>query len=193
MNEYGKFEFIFKNTVTFLILASLNNRADNLDEWSDLVEDFEKIYSDYYDTVFRYVLSLCRDGCFAEEIVQEAFFKALKSIDSYRGDCKMSVWLCQIAKNTFLTLEKRRSRTAELPLELIPTDDSFEQRIFDKDEALTIHRLLHALEEPYKEVFWMRTFGEMSFKDIADIFGKTESWARVTYHRAKMKIREGIE
>lgn len=159
----------------------------------DLVGEFEKIYSDYYDTVFRYVLSLCRDECLAEEIVQEAFFKALKSIDSYRGECKMSVWLCQIAKNTFLTQEKRRSRAADLPLESIPTDDSFEQRLFDKDEAFMIHRLLHALEEPYKEVFWMRTFGEMSFKEIAEIFGKTESWARVTYHRARMKIREGME
>ena len=157
------------------------------------VEDFEKIYSDYYDAVFRYVLSLCRDKCLAEEIVQDTFFKALKSIDRYRGECKISVWLCQIAKNTFLTQEKRRSRSADLPLESIPTDDPFEQRLADKDEALSIHRLLHTLDEPYKEVFWMRTFGEMSFKEIAEIFGKTESWARVTYHRARIKIREGME
>lgn len=157
------------------------------------MSDFEQIYSEYYDAVYQYVLSLCRDGQWAEEIVQEAFFKALKSIDSFRGGCKLSVWLCQIAKNTFLTQAKRRNRVADLPIETIPADEPFEQRIADKDAALGIHRLLHALDEPYKEVFWMRTFGEMSFKDIADIFGKTESWARVTYHRARAKIREGLE
>lgn len=159
----------------------------------DKTDSFERIYSEYYDTVYRYVLSLCRNEDRAEDIVQDAFFKALKKIDSFRGECRLSVWLCQIAKNTFLTQEKRRKRTAELPLETIASDDRFEQRIADKDTAMTIHRRVHELEEPYREVFWMRTFGEMSFGDIADIFGKTESWARVTYHRARAKIREGLE
>lgn len=157
------------------------------------MEDFKKIYSEYYDAVFKYVLSLCRDECWAEEIVQDAFFKALKRIDGFRGECKLSVWLCQIAKNTFLTQAKRRKRVVDIPLETIPADEPFEQRLADKDAAMRIHKRLHELEEPYKEVFWMRTFGEMAFRDIADIFGKTESWARVTYHRAKAKIREGLE
>lgn len=157
------------------------------------MDDFERVYSEYYDAVFKYVLSLCRDEIWAEDIVQDAFFKALKKVDSFRGDCKLSVWLCQIAKNTFLTQAKRRKRTADFPLETIAADDRFEQRIADKDAARNIHRQLHKLEEPYREVFWMRTFGEMSFGDIADIFGKTESWARVTYHRARAKIKEGLE
>jgi len=157
------------------------------------VEDFEKIYSEYYDAVFQYVLSLCKDEAWAEDVTQEAFFKALKTIDSFRGDCKLSVWLCQIAKNTFYTAAKRRQRQVDFPLETIQSDDDIGQQICDKDSAFQIHKLLHTLDEPYKEVFWMRTFGELSFRDIGNLFQKTESWARVTYHRAKMKIREGVK
>lgn len=157
------------------------------------MRNIEKVYSEYYDVVFKYVLSLCKNESWAEEITQEAFFKALKSIDSFRGECKLSVWLCQIAKNTFYTEAKRQQRQVDYPMELIQYEDSVEQRILDKDTAFEIHQLLHDMEEPYKEVFWMRTFGELSFRDIGNLFGKTESWARVTYHRAKIKIKEGIK
>lgn len=157
------------------------------------MKDFEKIYLEYYDTVFQYVLSLCKDEQWAEELTQEAFFKALKNIGTFRGECKLSVWLCQIAKNTFYTSAKRLERQVDYPLELIPTDETIDQRLLNKETAFNIHQLLHALEEPYKEVFWMRTFGELSFKEIGILFEKTESWARVTYHRAKMKIRKGVK
>lgn len=157
------------------------------------MKEFEKIYLEYYDAVFQYVLSLCRDEQWAEEITQAAFFKALKSIDSFRGECKLSVWLCQIAKNTFYTEAKRQRRQVDYPLEQIQSDEAIDQKIYDKETVFQIHKLLHVLEEPYKEVFWMRTFGELSFKDIGVLFGKTESWARVTYHRAKMKIKEGVK
>lgn len=157
------------------------------------MKDFEKIYSEHYDAVFLYVLSLCRDEAWAEEITQEAFFRALKSIDTFRGECKLNVWLCQIAKNTFYTAEKRRQRQVDYPLEMIPSNETVIQKIYDKETAFQMHKLLHNLEEPYKEVFWMRTFGELSFRDIAYLFGKSESWARVTYHRAKMKIKEEVK
>ena len=138
------------------------------------MKDFEKIYSEYYDVVFQYVLSLCKDEAWAEEITQEAFFKALKSIGTFRGECKLRVWLCQIAKNTLYTESKRQQRHADYPLEQIAADESIEKAICDKEDAFQIHKLLHHLEEPYKEVFWMRTFGELSFRDIALLFGKTE-------------------
>ncbi len=158
------------------------------------MDDFENVYSDYYDTVFRYILSLCKDEAWAEDITQEAFFKALKQIDSFRGECKLSVWLCQIAKNTFYTEAKKRQReTSAEPLETIPADDTALQELMDQEDVFALHKALHTLDEPYKEVFWMRTFGELSFKDISAICGKTESWARVTYHRAKMKIKEGLQ
>jgi len=155
--------------------------------------NFEEIYSEYYDTIFHYILSLCRDEAWAEEITQEAFFKALKKIDSFRGECKLSVWLCQIAKNTFCTMAKHRQRQADYPLETTPSEENLEQRLLDKDTALHLHAILHTLDEPYKEVFWMRTFGELSFAEIGTLWGKTESWARVTYHRARMKIKEAAK
>ena len=156
------------------------------------MKDFEKVYSEYHDDVFQYVLSLCHDDGWAEEITQEAFFKALKNIHTFRGECKLSVWLCQIAKNTFYTMAKRQQRYTDYPLETIPSEENIEQRLLNKDTAFQLHTILHALDEPYKEVFWMRTFGELSFQDIGRLWGKTESWARVTYHRAKMKLKEGI-
>ena len=156
--------------------------------------DFEKVYSEYYDTVFHYILSLCKEEAWAEEITQEAFFKALKKIDSFRGACKLSVWLCQIAKNTFYTQAKKRRREVSEPIpDPIPACDTVQQELIRKEEVREIHQILHTLDEPYKEVFWMRTFGELSFKDIGELFGKTESWARVTYHRAKLKIKEGVQ
>lgn len=157
------------------------------------MKDFENIYSEYYDTVFQYVLSLCKEEVWAEEITQEAFFKALKGIDTFRGNCKLSVWLCQIAKNTFYTEAKKKQRQVDYPLEAIPIEDNYEQKIFDKETAFEIHEVLHQLSEPYKEVFWMRTFGELSFAEIGKLFGKTESWARVTYHRAKLRIKEDMK
>lgn len=157
------------------------------------MEEFERIYSEYYDTVFQYILSLCKDKLWAEEITQEAFFKALKSISRFRGECKLSVWLCQIAKNTYYTEAKRQNRQADCPLEILPAAEGMEQKVLTRSSALELHKQLHALREPYKEVFWMRTFGELSFAEIGSLWGKTESWARVTYHRARLKIREGSE
>lgn len=157
------------------------------------MEEFEKIYSEYYDSVYRYLLALCRDEAWAEEITQEAFFKALKNIGSFQGECKLSVWLCQIAKNCFYTAARRRNRQADAPLEMIPDPGDMEQKLLDRETAMELHRLLHQLDEPYKEVFWMRTFGELSFAEIGRFWGKSDSWARVTYHRAKLKIREGMQ
>lgn len=151
--------------------------------------EFESIYSQYFRDVHSFVLSLSRNEKIAEEITQETFFKALKSIDKFNGNCKINVWLCQIAKNTYFTyLEKqKRYDTYELP-ELI-SENSIEAMILNKEETFRIHRVLHCLDEPYKEVFTLRVFGELSFKQISQLFEKTESWARVTFHRAKQKIQ----
>ena len=158
------------------------------------MDDFERIYAEYYDQVYGYCLRLTHDPHMAEEVTQESFFKALKAIDSFHGECKLSVWLCQIAKNTWFTLQKKRRRTqAPPPDEAWPDPADLEQRLGDKEDALKIHRVLHRLAEPYREVFWLRTFGELSFAQIGGLFEKTESWARVTYHRARMKIKEELE
>ena len=94
---------------------------------------------------------------------------------------------------THLDVYKRQQRQVDYPLELIPAEETIEQKLLYKEAALQIHKQLHSLDQPYKEVFWMRTFGELSFKEIGILFGKTESWARVTYHRAKVRIKEGVK
>ena len=160
------------------------------------MKEFEEIYKLYYPQVFRFVMSLCNNSDTAEEITQETFFRALKGIDGYRGDCKLSVWLFQIAKNLYFTQRKKEERfSSENETELSNTPDvlNVEEIIENKQLALKIHEVLHLIPEPYKEVFWMRAFGELSFAEIGKIHGKTESWARVTFHRAKLKIQEEIQ
>ncbi len=155
--------------------------------------DIEKLYQDYFTIVYKYILSLSRDPLAAEEITQETFFKALKKIDEFRGESGIRVWLCQIAKNTYYDHVKRQGRLLQLPEEYGEPVESVEETYFLAADTKEIHRILHRMREPYKEVFSLRTFGELSFSDIAELFGKTESWARVTYHRARMMIREEMQ
>lgn len=155
--------------------------------------DLEALYNDYYNAVYSYTLRLTRDRHMAEEVTQEAFFKAMKAIGSFRGQCQMRVWLCQIAKNTYYSLLEKRRHSAPPPEEDWPDSSDLEERFADKETALAVHRALHQLEEPYREVFWLRALGELSFAQIGGLFGKTESWARVTYHRAKLKIRAQMD
>ena len=156
--------------------------------------DFQEVYNLYFRDVYRYALSLCRNESVAEEITQETFFKALAKLDSFDGRCKVSVWLCQIAKNTYISICRRNKHLENNShAELTPSNGNIEEIIFDKETAFAIHKVLHTLEEPYKEVFSLRTFGELSFKQIAELFEKTETWARVTYHRARLKIKEELQ
>ena len=150
--------------------------------------DFEAVYREYFADVYQYVLALSRDEQTAEEVTQETFFKALTAIDSFRGDCQLRVWLCQIARNQYLTLCRERKRFGEAETE--PGDSGIEEGFADREDARRLHILLHALPEPYKEVFSLRTFGELPFSQIGELFGKTESWARVTYFRARQKLKE---
>jgi len=158
------------------------------------VTDFQEVYDLYFRDVYRYALSLCRNDILAEEITQETFFKALTKLDSFDGTCKISVWLCQIAKNTYISLCRKNKRFAtNADVSLLAEDDCMEDRFCNQETAFVIHKILHTLAEPYKEVFSLRTFGELSFKQIAQLFGKTETWARVTYHRARLKIQEELK
>lgn len=158
-----------------------------------MVQDFDKIYTEYFSEVYKFVLTLCQNPALAEEVTQEAFFKALKNIDSFKGDCKLSTWLCRIAKNTFYSYARKNNSQVDYPLEIIISDENIEEQFSDKETAYSIHKVLHNLNEPYKEVFWLRTFGELSFAQIGSLFDKTESWSRVTYYRAKVMIKEELQ
>ena len=153
--------------------------------------EFEEVYRLYFRDVYRYCLALTRDEQTAEEVTQETFFKALKAIDKFDGKCRLYVWLCQIAKNTYFSMKTGRGEPEPMPEEPV-SPENLEEKLLTKESAFEIHQILHALEEPYKEVFSLRTFGELPFKQIGALFGKTESWARVTYHRARLKIKEEL-
>jgi len=120
--------------------------------------------------------------------------KAISSIDSFKGNCDIRVWLCQIAKNTYYSYLRKNKKLVNIDSLLNQEGDlDVEKEICISEEYKKIHEILHRLDEPYKEVFILRAFGELSFKQIASIFGKSDNWACVTYHRAKNKIREKLE
>ena len=154
--------------------------------------DLEKLYNDYFSIVYKYILSICKDSLTAEEITQETFFKALKKINGFRGECSVRVWLCQIAKNTYYDYVKQQSRFVQ-PDENSEADETVEYDFLCGFESKEAHRILHNMKEPYKEVFSLRVFGELSFSDIGELFGKSDSWARVTFHRARLMIKEEME
>lgn len=156
--------------------------------------DYEKLYISYYMQVYSYAVTLTRNPDQAEEITQHTFVKAMSSKSKHRGESSELTWLCSIAKNLYYD-EVRRSRklSGMEAIERTPSGNDLEKAVSDADTAFRIHLVLHDLEEPYKEVFQLRVFGELSFAQIASIFKKTESWARVTYHRARLKIQERMD
>lgn len=154
--------------------------------------DFEEWYAKYYGDVYKFTLSLCHNEAEAEELTQNAFFKALTSIDSFKGECSVYAWLCQIAKNSYFTQYKRKKRFAAQEMPETAGGTEPEQTVLTQESAMELHRALHDMEEPYKEVIMLRIFGELSFARIAELFGKTETWARVTYHRGKLKLKEKL-
>ena len=159
--------------------------------------EFEELYNTYFKDVYRYVLRLSGDVHVAEEVTSDTFFKALKAIHKFRGDCELRVWLCQIAKNCYYSFLKNAGRTETIDttelMNLAATEMSVEERLARKETAQELQRLLHRLPEPYKEVFMWRTYAELSFKQIGQMFGKTDNWACVTYHRAETMLRKGLE
>lgn len=157
-------------------------------------QPFEAIYQSYFDPVYRYALSLSGDAHAAEEITQETFFKALRSLNQFRGDSSIKSWLCAIAKNIWISEQRKKKAQPIEEVSVLPDPgDGPEETILLQEDSMRIHRLLHRLEEPYREVFTLRTLGQLSFRDIGDLFGKTGNWACVTYHRARAKLKKEME
>ena len=157
------------------------------------MEDFESVYREYFRDVELYLLALCREEYTAAELTAQVFFAALEQYPKFRGECHVRSWLCAIGRNLYYAHLRKTGR--EVPLEETLVDERvrFEERLSDKEEAMEIHKVLHSLPEPYKEVFSLRVFGQLSFAQIGEVFGKTANWACVTYHRAKSKIQEAIK
>ncbi len=158
------------------------------------MREFDAIFNDLSPVVFRFLLSLCGDESLAEELTSETFYQAYLHIGKFRGECKIETWLCQIAKNTLRKEQKRRGRfTGQDHPEFEESENDPYEAIADKEQAMQIHKHLHCLMEPYREVFMLRVFGELSFGEIAGIFGRLEVWAKVTFYRAKNKLIEDME
>jgi RNA polymerase sigma-70 factor (ECF subfamily) len=158
------------------------------------LDEFETVYRQHFAWVFSYARRPTGTDHLAEELTEETFFKALKAVGRYEGG-DLRAWLCAIARNTWRSHHRKYARMA--PLEGLPEPEdgapSPAALLEARDDAFRLHELLHELDEPYKEVFSLRVFGELPHTQIARLFGKTEAWARVTFHRAKQKIQERME
>lgn len=154
-------------------------------------EAFEKLYETYYMRVYSYVMTLAKKQCMAEEITQETFYRALTAKSAFRGESTAMTWLCAIARNLFLDEMRRQSKSAKTsPDTNTDSGVNIEREMEDRDASYRIHLALNKLDEPYRKVFGLRIFGELSFREIGGLYEKTENWARVTYHRAKLKLQE---
>ena len=155
--------------------------------------DLDQAYREHAQGVFRYLMSLCQEEDTARELMQETFYQAVKCSGKFDGTCKVSTWLCQIAKHLWYQELDRRKRKGAGPLEenLASSDASLEEGICVKEEKMELFRKVHGLEETAKEVVLLRMTGAFSFREIGDIFGKNENWARVTFYRAKQKLVKG--
>ena len=143
--------------------------------------------------VYSYILSTVKNHDIAEEITQNTFLKAMTAKKQFLGNSSEYTWLCAIAKNQCIDYFREEEKKAPLPEDdSLAFDDEALDNITKKETSLKIHKFLHEMEEPYKEVFELRVFGELSFAEIAQVFGKTENWARVTYHRARLKLKERL-
>ena len=156
--------------------------------------DFEEIYREYFQEVYLFIKSLSMDESIAEEITQEAFFKALKAIESFDGSKDIRAWLFTIAKNTYFSHYKTKKRQIDIEeIEEAKTGVQIVKHLMNEEDAFTVHQFLHSMDEPYKEVFSLRTFGELPFEKIGRLFGKSAGWARVTFYRARKQIIEYME
>ena len=152
----------------------------------------EQVYKEHAQTVYRYLLSITRDAHLSEELTQETFYQAVKSIGKYDSSCKMSTWLCSIAKNVLRTYQRKHPIMDEM-IEQIPLKDQTEDVVLANMSKVNIFKKLQKMEGETKDVIYFRLFGDLSFKEIGEILGRTENWARVTYYRGKEKLRKELE
>ncbi len=157
--------------------------------------DFDTVYRAYFNDVFLYLRGLSANPDAAEEITQETFEKALKSIDTFDGTKDIRAWLFTIARNTYYTHCKRKKIYTgdEPPEDLAAPPEGIEEELLDEERSFRIHQFLHTMKEPYKEVFTLRVFGELPYEKIGKLFGKSPNWARVIFYRAKTQIKEYME
>jgi len=153
------------------------------------VIELEEIYNNYFKDVYLFIYGLSKDKDLAEDLTSETFVKVMKSIENFKGNCDIKVWIFQIAKNSYYSYIRKQKDLINLDsVRERRADFDIEKFMLSSEESMKVHKIVHKLSEPYKEVFSLRVFGELSFKQIGSLFGKTENWACVTFHRARSKI-----
>ncbi|MEL7565931.1 MAG: sigma-70 family RNA polymerase sigma factor [Dehalobacterium sp.] len=155
----------------------------------------EKLYNDYFQMVFKYLFCMTHDADLSEELAQETFYQAIKTYDNFRGDCKVSVWLCQIAKHSLFKEHEKRKRYASNPIDEIsdslPGKENVEGSVLANESKVALYQKLQSLDEKTREVMYLRLTGELSFREIGEILKRNETWARVTFYRGKQKLAKG--
>lgn len=156
------------------------------------MQDIKQIYEEYFETVYKYLFCLTHDNDISEELTQETFYRAVQKINTYKGKCKMSVWLCQIAKHLWYDQCRKNKKLINIEENLldVQVSESTENQVVSNDEKISLYKKMQKLDEKTREVIYLRITGELSFKEIASILDKTENWARITFYRGKTKLKE---
>lgn len=156
------------------------------------MQNLEQIYEEYFETVNKYLFYLTHNKDISEELTQETFYRAIKKIDKYKGECQISVWLCQIAKNLWYDQCRKNKKVINEENELFneQTLNELEEKVISDDERIELYKRMQKLDEKTREVLYLRITGELSFKEIGLILNRTENWASVTFYRGKNKLME---
>lgn len=157
------------------------------------MQNMEEIYKEYFETVKKYLFCLTHNNDIAEELTQETFYKAVKNIQTFKDDCKISVWLCKIAKNTWLDSIKKNKNIKDMAdneLFEIESLETTDETVISNQGKLELYKKIQKLDEKTRDVIYLRITGDLNFKEIGDIFNKTENWARITFYRGKQKLKE---
>ncbi len=154
--------------------------------------DSTGIYAAYYERVYRFLLGLSQNHALAEDLTQETFLRAMKSAGQFDSRCSIVTYLCSIARNLYIDHCRKQRKEQPLNDAQEQTSPDWSDALLDREQALRVHRVLHELEEPYKEVFSLRVFGELSHAEIGALFGKNENWSRITFYRAKILLQHRL-
>ena len=158
------------------------------------MENAEEIYNKYSNIVYKYLFCLTHNEDLTQDLTQETFVIALEKINSFKGECKLSVWLCQIEKHLWFKHLKKQKKENNMPLDELNTnlvnDLEVEDIICQQEEKLNLFKNIQKLDSPYKDVVYLKLFADLNFIEIAEILNKTPNWARVTFFRAKQKLNK---
>lgn len=161
------------------------------------MQDMDKIYEKYCEIIYKYVFCLTGNEDTTEEIVQETFLVAVKNINKFRGECKISTWLCQISKYIWYKKLKKQKPKKEISLDIVQNtlfvEETIEENLYNKERKIQLFKKIQNFDEDTKNVMYLRIFGNFEYNEIAEIMNKTSNWARVVFFRGKQKLKEELE